>query len=132
MLKLIYTEELIYVEQLVESLEEIVMERVQLAMRVNQPITITPSSISVLVPRQHSKLQILEEAVRRDQTGAISICIADADYFEVSLTGTWIQERRTAKSGSFLVVFSEEIELILCKLLQDMTNPLINNFTRNI
>ncbi len=132
MLKLIYTEDLIYVEQLVESLEEIVMGRVQLAIRVNQPITVIPGSISVLIPRQHPKLQILQEAVQRDKTRAISICIADEDYFEVNLTGTWVREKLTIDRGSFLVVLGEEIELILCQLWQDTTEPFIDNSTHKI
>ncbi len=132
MLKLTYTESGFYMERLAKSPEQLVALRVTLAMRVGQKIEVEPSSAAFLLPANLPDLSMLEAAVQkeegeafgsrcvslRDIKSSIDICIADDEFVEVSLGGTWITEYIGSENGIFITALSDWVELLLLKLWQ--------------
>ncbi|MGB3239288.1 MAG: alr0857 family protein [Geitlerinemataceae cyanobacterium] len=119
MLKFTYTDTSVQLERLTTSSEAMAAQRVTLAMRVGQSICIEPSQASFLLPSHLSGLVQLEVAAREEQgRSSISMCIADADFVEVSLRGTWIADSAATSEGIFLATLSTEGEALICELWQ--------------
>lgn len=116
MLKLTYTETGFNLERLAQSPEQLVALRVVLAMRVGQSICVEPSNAAFLLPANLSALSLLETEVRKDDTGTIALCVADAEYVEVTLRGTWISDRSEEADGVFATVLSDRAEFLVFKL----------------
>ena len=115
MLKLTYTETGFNLERLAQSPEQLVALRVVLAMRVGQSISVEPSTAAFLLPANLVALSLLESEARRDDNDAIDLCVADADFVEVTLRGTWISASEGA-DGVFATVLGDRAELLLLKL----------------
>ena len=115
MLKLTYTETGFNLERLAQSPEQLVALRVVLAMRVGQSISVEPSTAAFLLPANLPALSLLESEARRDDTESIDLCVADADFVEVTLRGTWIGESEGAQ-GVFATVLSDRAERLLLAL----------------
>ncbi|WP_293124221.1 alr0857 family protein [Microcoleus sp. bin38.metabat.b11b12b14.051] len=115
MLKLTYTETGFNLERLAQSPEQLVALRVVLAMRVGQSISVEPSTAAFLLPANLPALSLLESEARRDDTDSIDLCVADADFVEVTLRGTWIGESEGAQ-GVFATVLSDRAERLLLAL----------------
>ncbi len=118
MLKLTYTESGFYMERLAQSPEQLVALRVMLAMRVGQKIVVEPSSAAFLLPVSLPELSMLEVAVQKEGGEDITLCIADDEFVEVSLGGSWITVDPEQENGIFIAALSERIELLLFKLWQ--------------
>ena len=116
MLKLTYTETGFNLERLAQSPEQLVALRVVLAMRVGQSISVEPSTAAFLLPANLSALSLLESEARRDECEAIALCVADADFVEVTLCGTWISDASEGADGVFATVLGDRAELLLLKL----------------
>lgn len=119
MLKLTYIETGFNMERLAQSPEQLVALRVMLAMRVGESICVEPSTAAFLLPRQAPVLSMLEAEVRKEETEAIVIEIADAEFVEVTLHGTWISAHVACPAGVFVTVLSERLEFLLFKLWQE-------------
>ena len=118
MLKLTYTESGFYMERLAQSPEQLVALRVMLAMRVGQKIVVEPSSAAFLLPVNLPQLSMLEVAVQKEGGETITLCVADDEFVEVSLGGSWITVDPEQENGVFITALSEQIELLLFKLWQ--------------
>ncbi|HLO51925.1 MAG TPA: hypothetical protein VK211_26180 [Kamptonema sp.] len=116
MLKLTYTETGFNLERLAQSPEQLVALRVMLAMRVGQTVCIEPSTAAFLLPTNLSALSLLETEVRRDGSDAIALSVADADFVEVNLRGTWLSADAKGADGLFVTVLSDRAEFLLLKL----------------
>ena len=116
MLKLTYTETGFNLERLAQSPEQLVALRVILAMRVGQSVCVEPSTAAFLLPANLSALSLLEMEVRRDESDAIALCVADAEYVEVNLRGTWLSVNAEGADGIFMTVLSDRAEFLLLKL----------------
>jgi hypothetical protein len=116
MLKLTYTETGFNLERLAQSPEQLVALRVVLAMRVGQSICVEPSTAAFLLPANLPALSLLETEARKDDTGTIALCVADAEYVEVTLRGTWISDQSEEADGVFVTVLSDRAELLVFKL----------------
>ena len=119
MLKLTYTETGFNLERLAQSPEQLVALRVMLAMRVGQSIRVEPSAAAFLLPGNLAALSMLETEARREGSEAIAICVADADFVEVTLRGTWIAADAEGANGVFVTVLSDRAEFLLFKLWQE-------------
>ena len=119
MLKLTYTETGLYLERLVQSLEEWVRARVILSLRVGQKLLIEPSTASFLLPANLPGLALLQALAQLEKTAAVTISLGDAEYVEVSLRGTWLAADRESAEGDFVVVTSDSTESFIFKLWQD-------------
>jgi hypothetical protein len=116
MLKLTYTETGFNLERLAQSPEQLVALRVVLAMRVGQSICVEPSTAAFLLPVNLPALSLLESEARADGTGAIALCVADAEYVEVTLRGTWISDDSEGADGVFATVLGYRAEFLVLKL----------------
>ncbi|NES79618.1 MULTISPECIES: alr0857 family protein [unclassified Okeania] len=118
MLKLTYTESGFYMERLAQSPEQLIALRVILAMRVGQKIVVEPSSVAFLLPVNLPELSMLEMAMQKEGGEDIAFCVADDEFVEVSLGGTWITVDPEYENGIFITALSDRIELLLFKLWQ--------------
>lgn len=118
MLKLTYTESGFFMERLTTSPEQLVALRVMLAMRVGQKIVIEPSSAAFLLPANLPEMSMLEVAVKKEGGAAIDFYIADDEFVEISLGGTWITVDPEHENGILIAALSDRIELLLLKLWQ--------------
>ncbi|MDY6937078.1 MAG: hypothetical protein SWY16_05360 [Cyanobacteriota bacterium] len=118
MLKFTYTETDVQLERLMTSPEELVAQRVTLAMRVGHGICVEPTQASFLLPNQVSGLVELEAIVRDEAYPEVSLCVADAEFVEISLGGTWIAENSQTCAGVFVTAVSPGCELLLLQLWQ--------------
>jgi hypothetical protein len=115
MLKITYTETGFNLELLADSLEQLVVRRVILAMRVGQSVLVEPSKASFLLPADLPLVNVLHaEALRYDRE-KIELSVADEDYIEVTLQGTWIASNSHTAEGLFLTAMSDRTELYLFK-----------------
>ncbi|OCR00617.1 hypothetical protein BCD67_11600 [Oscillatoriales cyanobacterium USR001] len=116
MLKLTYTETGFNLERLAQSPEQLVALRVILAMRVGQTVCVEPSTAAFLLPANLSVLDLLEAEVLRDDGEAIALSVADAEFVEVTLRGTWLSVDAEGVDGLFVTVLSDRAEFLLLKL----------------
>jgi hypothetical protein len=118
MLKVTFTETGLHVEQLTQSPQEWIGLRVLLAMRVSQRLVVEPGTATILLRADLADLPVLERCVRQEMEGTIGLCRCDADYIEVSLSGTWVTSSTTETEGVFIAILPEAIELLVLHLWQ--------------
>ena len=119
MLKLTYTETGFYLERLAQSLEEWVLARVMLSLRVRQKLLVEPGTASFLLPADLPGVALLQAAAQLEKTEAITIGVCDAEYIEISLRGTWLAADGESAEGVFVAVTSDSTEFFIFKLWQD-------------
>ncbi len=119
MLKFTYTETGFHIERLTQSLEEWVTARVILALRVGCPICVEPSTAAFLLPANLPGLDLLQTEIIREGNDAVSLCIADHEYVEVSLKGTWVAGDPATVEGVFVTNFSCTADLLIFQLWYD-------------
>ncbi len=116
MLKLTYTETSFHLECLTLSVEEWVAQRVILALRVGQSLSIEPSTASFLLPVNLPGLEQLKVQVRWDERKIIALCVSDCEYVEVTLSGSWLSDSSENAQGVFVTTMSDRTEFLLHKL----------------
>lgn len=119
MLKLTYTEGSFYLEQLTQSLEEWVAQRVILSLRIGQRLCFEPSTASFLLPVDVPGLEALKIEVQRHDSEIVALSVCDADYLEVTLQGSWLSIGNDEGAGVFITVMSDRTEFFLHKLWQE-------------
>ena len=115
MLKITYTETGFNLEHLADSLEQLVMRRVILAMRVGESVLVEPSTASFLLRVDLPSLKLLEAEAIDNDSEKIELSVADRDYIEVTLYGTWIASNSHMAEGVFVTAMSDRTELYLLK-----------------
>ncbi|MCF2147282.1 hypothetical protein IQ276_012815 [Desmonostoc muscorum LEGE 12446] len=119
MLKLTYTENSFYLEFITQSLEEWVAQRVILALRVGQTLSVEPSTASFLLPVDLPGVEVLKGEVKRDDREIIALCVCDSEYVEVTLRGSWLSDGSEDAVGVFVTTMSDRAEFFLHKLWQE-------------
>ncbi|MBD2517778.1 hypothetical protein H6G93_22920 [Nostoc sp. FACHB-973] len=119
MLKLTYTENSFYLEFITQSLEEWVAQRVILALRVGQTLSVEPSTASFLLPVDLPGVEVLKREVKRDDREIIALCVCDSEYVEVTLRGSWLSDGSEDAVGVFVTTMSDRAEFFLHKLWQE-------------
>jgi hypothetical protein len=119
MLKLTYTERSFYLECLTLSLEEWVTQRVILALRVGQSLTIEPSTASFLLPVDLPGVERLKAEVQLNDGEIIALSSCDVEYMEVTLQGSWLSEGAEEAVGVFVTALAHRTEFFLHKLWQE-------------
>jgi hypothetical protein len=107
MLKLTYTEGSFYLECLNQSLEQWVAQRVVLAMRVGQSLSVEPSTASFLLPVDLPGVDLLQAAIKQYDSEIIALCACDTEYIEVTLRGSWLSESSETALGVFVTTISD-------------------------
>lgn len=116
MLKLTYLENDLYLEQLTEPLEDWLMRRVALAVRLGQRLVIDSATASFLLPIDLLPLGRLEDSARLE--AGIQFGQSDPGSIEVCLSGTWVVSQEEAIEGVFLAVLHPSLETRLVHLWQ--------------
>jgi hypothetical protein len=116
MLKFTYTETGICLERLEQTLlEELITQRVMLALRVRSTLIVEPGTASFLLPSDLPEWTLLKHWCDRDRS-EISFCVCDAETIEVSLRGIWLaSSRQESVEGIFLADLDEWTEHLMLK-----------------
>jgi hypothetical protein len=116
MLKLTYTDMSLHLDRLADSLEEVVAQRVILALRTGQPFHVEPSCAAFLLPVALPGLASLEAAIEQEQLDGVAVLPADVESVEVNLRGTWLASTSQAHEGIFLTVLGDRTEFLVHRL----------------
>ena len=115
MLKLSYTESGLHMEQVSVALEELLAQRLILALRTAQSLYIEPGKAAFLLPADMLLAQ-LESALQMERSQSITVSPVDLEFVEVSLEGTWIAATAEAHEGVFIVALADRTEFFVYKL----------------
>jgi hypothetical protein len=127
MLKLTYTDAGLHMEKVATALENLVTQRVVLALRLGQSLHIEPSRAAFLLPVDTPGLNQLRLTIRMEKS-CVSVTLVDAQFVEISVHGNWIAASDEAHEGMFIAAFSDRTELLVYKLwesTQDCVSSLI-------
>ncbi len=120
MLKLTYTELGLDLERIavpVENLvENLISQRVVLAVRTGQSICVQPGRASFLVPVNSVSLKEFKATVQGESIRSIDLTSVDHEFYEISLRGTWVAGSHEAYEGMFVASLSDRIELFIDRL----------------
>lgn len=100
------------------ALEELIAQRVLLAVRVKQGLYMQSGQASFLLPADLDGLDQLAVALRLLQSRTMTLTPVDAEFVEVSLQGNWIAEHAGAEEGLFITALTEHTEFLVYKLWQ--------------
>lgn len=114
MLKLNYSDLGLSVEQFEGDLDQWIEHRVRLAMRAGMTLYTEAGRASFLIAIDHPLFDTLLAATAKITT--ISVDIADAEYAEVVLQGTWLAESIEACEGSLVCALGAQIEKVIDRL----------------
>ena len=135
MLKLTYTEVGLNLERIqtpvdnlaIDRVEDIIAQRVILAVRTGQPICVQPGRASFLIPAKDVSLKEFKSTVQGETIRSIDLTSVDHDSYEISLRGTWVASNSDAFEGMFVTSLSDRIEHYidrLWKVTQSLTSTI--------
>ena len=123
MLKLIYTEMGVYMEQVPLTLDAIVSQRVLLSMQSGTTLHVEPSQAAFLLYTDTAGLDCLGRILHRRQPQMLAIAPVDTDCVEVTLEGTWLAAHAEAEDGVFLAAYDDETEELIYGLWHASEQP---------
>lgn len=135
MLKLIYGDAGLSLEQLAEPLEAWIATRSVLALRTGQGVWVAPGRASIALPDWEPWRSQLVSALARPRqaaapasissgiTDAVTIEPVDEGWVEVSYTGIWVASSPTAETGIMVVAWSDRAEGLLAQWWQAAQVP---------
>lgn len=124
MLKLIYSETGLHLEQFPTSLDAFLQQRVQLALRTGQTLYLEPGQASIVLPTLIAELPLLEQMtkLKAEETKAylneLDFDYVDSELLEVSFYGTWIAAFPQSHEGTFVTRLGDRLEVLLYQLWQ--------------
>ncbi|WP_310488681.1 alr0857 family protein [Chamaesiphon sp. VAR_69_metabat_338] len=98
MLKLTYSEFGLRLEQIDASLEQWVMQRTILALRISEPLYVQSGNASFLVPTAAVRAS-LDRSQMTCLPNPISFCYVDRDFYEVNIAGVWLAKNTDVCEG---------------------------------
>jgi hypothetical protein len=116
MLKLIHTETNFNLEYLPASLEDWISQRVLLALRVSNFVSVEPSTASFFVPADLPQLRTIEQIIARGLIEGIELTSSEAGFVEVSISGSWLSEDEDAETGIFVASLGDGVEMTIFQL----------------
>lgn len=116
MLKVTYLESGIYLEALQENLEDWITLRVMLALQAGQRLVVECNTASLLLPMDRTQIARLVVLSRYEER--ITLARGDAEYWEISLRGSWIASGEQEAEGVFVVALNPVLEATLLRLWQ--------------
>lgn len=116
MLKLTYTENGLQLERVATTLEDLIAQRVVLAVRTGQRLHIEPGQASFLLRADAPGLVQFQRMVRMEHTFMASITPLDETFVEVTVRGSWVAEAIAAHEGIFITALSDMSEFLLMRL----------------
>jgi hypothetical protein len=121
MLKVTYTETGLYLEHLNQPVEKWIGLRAILAVRAGHRLVVEQSTASFLLLANSTdlpglKTALAEASLAREES--VTLSIADAEWLEVTLKGTWVSSGTEAE-GVFVAMLSPRIEFLLFQIWRD-------------
>ena len=116
MLKFNYSDLGLNVERIEGTVEEIVSQRMLLAMRVQETLCAEPGGASFLVAIDHLWFDDLLKAIDQAGCSDIQVCMADAEFAEVSIIGTWIASSPESHEGILVCVLGVVLEALIDRM----------------
>jgi hypothetical protein len=108
MLKLTYSEFGLHLEQIAESLEQWIVQRTILALRISEPLCIQSGNASFLVPTATITAIDRDRIVRLPN--AVSVCCVDRDFYEVNIAGVWLTKNTHVSEGILVAELGDPAE----------------------
>lgn len=115
MLRLTYSDLGLHLERVVSSIEFAIAQRVALAMRLGQPLSVEPGRAAFLLPIDQTA--DLGGVLQAESTAA-TITMVDRQFAEVALSGHWLAASHDADEGLFLTIMSDRAETLIYELWQ--------------
>jgi len=112
MLKLMYTDTGIYIEQFAQSIDGFIAARSAFAASVGQTLVCEAGRAAFLVNASKSAYAVLTRIV----DPLIGVCLCDAEFIEVSVPGFWLAADTDSESGIFVAAFDRVTEADLVML----------------
>lgn len=119
MLKLTYIENDFRLEHLEQAVEDWVITRLILALRVGTSLSVEPSMASFLLPADLPHLKDLAMVMQAEAGDTMGLGRADAESIEVSLNGTWVVSESEREEGIFVCSISDRLETLLVELWEE-------------
>jgi hypothetical protein len=110
MLKLIYTETDLHIEKLSTSVEEWVSQRVLLALRVGNKISVEPTGASFGLSTSLTGWPELEHLIGREASDIVSLSVCDDELIEIGLEGYWLCQNPVSEEGVFVTHLPSIVE----------------------
>ncbi len=117
MLKLTYTDVYVYIEHLSMPIETAIAQRVTLAMRCGETLHVKPDYASFLISAHLPQLSQLQHLLIQ-QPGAIALALADENWVEITIYGSWLSSSAHAHEGAFLAALPAAMERLIYQLWQ--------------
>jgi hypothetical protein len=122
MLKLIYTETDLHIEKLSASVEEWVSQRVLLALRVGNKISVEPTGASFGLSTSLAGWPELEHLIGREASEVVSLSVCDDELIEIGLEGYWLCQNPLSEEGVFVTHLPAIIENTLLAMWETFKN----------
>jgi hypothetical protein len=122
MLKLIYTETDLHIEKLSASLEEWVSQRVLLALRVGNKISVEPTGASFGLSTSLAGWPELEHLIGREASEVVSLSVCDEELIEIGLEGYWLCQNPLSAEGVFVTHLPAIVENTLLAMWETFNN----------
>ncbi|MDJ0680971.1 MAG: hypothetical protein QNJ18_14015 [Xenococcaceae cyanobacterium MO_167.B52] len=118
MLKITYTENGFYLEQLNDSPENWIAKRVLLCLRAATSIYLEPSTASFLLPQDLPYFDQLK-TLKTGHGETMDLISNEDGFLEVCLQGTWVAGEEDSEEGVFICNLCDRIEFFLYQLWQE-------------
>jgi hypothetical protein len=122
MLKLIYTETDFHMEKLTTSVEEWISQRVLLALRVGNKISVEPTGASFGLSTSLAGWPELEHLIGREASETISLSVCDEELIEIGLEGYWLCQNPQSEEGIFVTRLPSIVENTLLEMWEAFSN----------
>lgn len=116
MLKLTYTADGLFMEQIAAPVEVLVAQRVMLALRTGQTLHVEPGRAAFLIAKDMRGLAHLQTELQAAGIPDVEVTVVDEDFIEVSLHGHWVADNTEAEEGMFIVALPNRLEFFVHKL----------------
>ncbi|NJL87517.1 MAG: hypothetical protein HC886_18525 [Leptolyngbyaceae cyanobacterium SM1_1_3] len=116
MLKLIYTENSLYLEHLAQTATAFLVQRTSLSWQMQCDFIVQKSYGAFLLSAHLPELSQLNIAARKIDPQRLSLSTADSDVVEVSLQGYWIAEQPHSSAGLLVAELPAPLEALLFNL----------------
>ncbi|MBD2257943.1 alr0857 family protein [Pseudanabaena sp. FACHB-2040] len=123
MLKITYTDTGLILEQVAQTVEALVAQRMLLTLRLGQSIAVQPTYASLPLPADLPGMAYLQQLSRQTEAIAIDRCDSESDdlscsWLEVTIHGVWIAESASSDEGIFVTELEKSLEQQLMALWQ--------------
>ena len=116
MLKLSYTDTDLHIEKLSTSVEKWIGQRVLLAVRVGNTVSVEPLNAAFGLSTDASAWKDLEHLIFQEASDLVSLSVCDVDMVEIGLEGYWLSATSQSEEGIFVTHLPAAIESLIVEI----------------